>query len=67
MNSDLRAEPIGAYYFSSFLDIISVQIALSYIWMNSKLKGLSIEPRTPESKFGGEIYGRPKFEASYEQ
>ena len=45
MNSDLRAEPAGAYYFSSFLDIILVQIALSYIWMDSRLKGLSIESK----------------------
>ena len=42
MNSDLR-EPTGAYCFSSFSDIIWVQIALSYIWINSRLKDISIE------------------------
>ena len=45
MNSDLRIEPVGAYYFSSFSYIILVQIALSYIFMDSRLKGIFIESR----------------------
>ena len=45
MNSDVRAEPARAYCFSSFSDIICVQIALIYIWMDSKLKGISIESK----------------------
>ena len=44
MNSDLRA-PAGAYSFSSFSDIISIQIALNYIWIDSILKGISIESK----------------------
>ena len=45
MNSDLSAKLAGDYCFSSFLEIIRVQITLSYIWMDSRLKGLSIESK----------------------
>ena len=45
MNSDLRSKPARAYYFSSFSECICIQIALSYIWMDSRLKGLSIESK----------------------
>ena len=33
MNSDVRAEPVRAYYFSSFLDIVLVKIELIYIYI----------------------------------
>ena len=39
------AEPAGAYCFLSFSDIIRVQVALIYIWVASRLKGLSIESK----------------------
>ena len=48
MNSALHVELVGAYCFSSFSDIISVQIALYYIWMDSRLKFLSIESKNTQ-------------------
>ena len=36
-------EPAGAYCFLSFSDIIKVIVALRYRWVDSRLKGLSIE------------------------
>ena len=42
MNSDYEQSNM-AYYFSGFMDLIRVPISSSYIWMDSRLKGLSIE------------------------
>ena len=38
-------EPVGAYSFLSFSDIIRVQVALSYIRVDYRLKGISIESK----------------------
>ena len=49
-NQKIRfAEPAGAYCFLSFSDIIWVQVALSYIWVDSRLKGLSIESKNTQN------------------
>ena len=49
-NQKIRcAEPAGAYCFLSFPDIIWVQVALSYIWVDSRLKELSIESKNTQN------------------
>ena len=50
-NQKIRCtEPVGAYSFLSFYDIIGVQVALSYKWVYARLKGLSIEPKNSHNE-----------------
>ena len=46
MNSDRRTEPAEAYCFSSFSD----SKFSKYIWMDSRLKGLSIESKKTQNR-----------------
>ena len=45
-----------------------IPISSSYIWMDSRLKGVSIESKNIlKMEFGKRNYDRPKLKASYEQ
>ena len=44
-----------------------IPISLSYILMDSRLKGFSIESKTSKTEFGQRNYDRSKLEASHEQ
>ena len=43
-------KPSRGYCFVSFSDIIGVQVALSYIWVDCRLKGFSIESKNSHNK-----------------
>ena len=49
-------------------ELFTIIPSLSYIWMDSRLKGFSIESKNiPKMGFGRKNYDRPKLKASYEQ
>ena len=61
-NQQLAAPAVAAAatIFCHFRTYYKLNIVSSYIWMDSRLKGLSIESKKTE--FGRKSYGRPKLE-----